>query len=97
MMQYAVYAVLGVCCAGCMLYLVYAILRVCCTPCMLYSVYAVLSVCCTRYQCKGTYASVRPYRHTYGNYGIRLQTWTRVIVNRCIGKIIARDLSLVAS
>jgi len=29
--------------------------------------------------------------------GIRLQTWTRVIVNRCIGKIIARDLSLVAS
>jgi transposase InsO family protein len=28
--------------------------------------------------------------------GIRLQTWTRVIVNRCIGKIIARDLSLVA-
>jgi len=47
--------------------------------------------------CKGTYASVRPYRHTYGNYGIRLQTWTRVIVNRCICKIIARDLSLVAS
>jgi len=28
--------------------------------------------------------------------GIRLQTWTGVIVNRCIGKIIARDLSLVA-
>jgi len=28
--------------------------------------------------------------------GIQLQTWTRVIVNRCIGKIIARDLSLVA-
>jgi len=28
---------------------------------------------------------------------IRLQTWTRVIVNRCIGKIIARDPSLVAS
>jgi len=48
-------------------------------------------------RCKGWYASVRPYRHTYGNYGIRLQTWTRVIVNRCIGKIIARDLSLVAS
>jgi len=47
--------------------------------------------------CKGTYASVRPYRHTYGDYGIRLQTWTRVIVNRCIGKIISRDLSLVAS
>ena len=47
--------------------------------------------------CKGTYASVRPYRHTYGNYGIWLQTWTRVIVNRCIGKIIARDPSLVAS
>jgi len=48
-------------------------------------------------KCKGAYASVRPYRHTYGNYGIRWQTWTRVIVNRCIGKIIARDLSLVAS
>jgi len=47
--------------------------------------------------CKGTYASVRPYRHTYGNYGIRLQTWTQVIVNRCIRKIIARDLSLMAS
>jgi len=47
--------------------------------------------------CKGAYASVRPHRHTYGNYGIRLQTWTRVIVNRCIGKIMARDLSLVAS
>jgi len=31
--------------------------------------------------CKGTYASVRPYRHTYGNYGIQLQTWTRVIIN----------------
>ena len=31
--------------------------------------------------CKGTYASVRPYRPTYGKYGIRLQTWTRVIVN----------------
>ena len=29
--------------------------------------------------------------------GIRLQTWTRVIVNRCIGKIITRDLSLMAS
>jgi len=29
--------------------------------------------------------------------GIRLQTWTQVIVNRCISKIIARDLSLVAS
>jgi hypothetical protein len=26
-----------------------------------------------------------------------LQTWTRVIVTRCIGKIIARDLSLVES
>jgi len=29
--------------------------------------------------------------------GIRLQTCTRVIVNRFIGKIIARDLSIVAS
>jgi len=29
--------------------------------------------------------------------GIQLQTWTTVIVNRCIGKIIARDLSPVAS
>jgi hypothetical protein len=29
--------------------------------------------------------------------GIRLQMWTRVIVNSCIGKIIAGDLSLVAS
>ena len=47
--------------------------------------------------CNGAYASVRPYRHTCGNYGIRLQTWTRVIVNRCIGKMIARDPSLMAS
>jgi len=31
--------------------------------------------------CKGTYVSIRPHRHTYGNYGIRLQTWTRVIVD----------------
>jgi len=31
------------------------------------------------------------------NRGIRLQTWTRVIVNECIGIIIARDLSLMAS
>ena len=46
---------------------------------------------------KGKYASVRPYRDTYGNDGIRLQTWTRVIVNWCIGKLIARDLSLVVS
>jgi hypothetical protein len=45
---------------------------------------------------KGTYARVRPCRHTYGNYGIWFQTWTRVIVNRCIGEIIARDLSIVA-
>jgi len=48
--------------------------------------------------CKGTYASVRPHRHTCGNY------WNTVAnvdasVSRCrsIGKIIARDLRLVAS
>jgi hypothetical protein len=29
--------------------------------------------------------------------GIWLQTWTGVIVNRCIGMIIARDQSLMAS
>jgi len=29
--------------------------------------------------------------------GTRLQTCTRVIVNRCIGKILARDLCLVVS
>jgi len=29
--------------------------------------------------------------------GIRLQTGTRVIANRCIGNIIAKDLSVVAS
>jgi len=29
-------------------YAVYAVLIVCCTRCMLYSVYAVLGVCCTR-------------------------------------------------
>jgi len=49
-----------------------------------------------RAACKGTYASVRPDRHMYCNYGIRLQTWTRVSKYKCIGKNIARDLSLVA-
>jgi len=39
MMQYAVYAVPGVCSTQ-----VYAVLGVCCTPCMLYSVYAGLGV-----------------------------------------------------
>jgi len=29
--------------------------------------------------------------------GIQLQTWMQVIVNRCIGKIITKDISLVAS
>jgi hypothetical protein len=43
------------------------------------------------------YASVRPNRHNYGNYAIRLQTWTKLIGNRCIGKNIIRDLSLVVS
>jgi len=38
MMQYAVYAVLSVCCTQCMLYSVYAVLSVCCTRCMLYTV-----------------------------------------------------------
>jgi hypothetical protein len=48
--------------------------------------------------CKGTYACVRPHRYTYGIY------WNTVanvdasdIRCRCIGKIIARDLTLVAS
>jgi len=44
-MLYSVYAVLGVCCTGCMLYWVYAVLGVCCTGCIL-----VLGVCCTRCQ-----------------------------------------------
>jgi hypothetical protein len=43
-MLYTVYAVLGVCCTGCMLYWVYAVLGVCYPRCMLYSVYAVLGV-----------------------------------------------------
>jgi len=48
------------------------------------------------YAYKGTYASVRPHRHMYGNY-------RNTVVNveasdsRCISKIIARDRSLVAS
>jgi len=29
--------------------------------------------------------------------GIPLQTWTRVILNRCIGKVLAGDLGLIAS
>jgi len=33
MMQYAVYAVLGVCFTRCMLYSVYAVLSACCTRC----------------------------------------------------------------
>ena len=47
---------------------------------------------------KGTYASVRPHRHMCGNYR---NTVTNVDASdsrcRCIGKIIARDLRLVAS
>jgi len=38
MMQYAVYAVLGVGCTRCMLYLVYGVLGVCCTQYLMYSV-----------------------------------------------------------
>ena len=48
--------------------------------------------------------SVRARTPAFGLIGIRmvlrdirLQTWTWVIVNRCIGKIIARDLSLTTS
>jgi len=37
MMQFAVYAVLSVCCTQCMLYSVYAVLSVCCTPSLLVS------------------------------------------------------------
>jgi len=44
MMQYSVYAVLGVCSTQCMQYSVYAVLGVCSTRCMQYSVYAALSV-----------------------------------------------------
>jgi len=48
--------------------------------------------------CKGTYACVRPHRYTYGNYR---NTVANVDTSdsrcRCIGKIIARDLRLVAS
>jgi len=58
---------------------------------------AIANIELQRSYCKGTYASVQPYRHTYCNLGIRLQTCNRVIVNRCIGKIIAGDLCLVAS
>jgi len=47
--------------------------------------------------CMGTYAFVRPYRHTYGNYR---DTVANVDASesrcRCVGKIIARDLRLVA-
>jgi len=49
-------------------------------------------------QCKGTYACVRPHRYTYGIYW---NTVANVDASdsgcRCIGKIIARDLRLVAS
>jgi hypothetical protein len=47
MMQYLVYAALGVCFTWCMLYLVYALLGVCFTWCILYLVYALLGVCFT--------------------------------------------------
>jgi hypothetical protein len=42
MMQYTVYAVLGICCTGCRLCSVYAVLGACCAQYMLYSVYAEL-------------------------------------------------------
>jgi len=41
--------------------------------------------------------SVWRYRHLYGTYSIRLEMWTRVMVNRGIGRILDRDLSLVVS
>jgi len=48
--------------------------------------------------CKGMYACVLPYRYTYGNYR---NTVANVDASgsrcRCLGKIIARDLRLVAS
>jgi hypothetical protein len=48
--------------------------------------------------CKGTYACVQPHRYTYGNYR---NTVANVDASdsrcRCICKIIARDLRLVAS
>jgi hypothetical protein len=51
-----------------------------------------------QYVCKGTYACVRPRRYTYGIYW---NTVANVDASdsrcRCIGKIIARDLMLVAS
>ena len=53
---------------------------------------------CRHNLCKGTYACVRPHRYTYGNYWDTVgnvdasDTWFR-----CIGKIIVRDLWLVAS
>lgn len=43
------------------------------------------------------YASIRRCRHMYGNYVILVQTWTHVIVNRSIGKILTTDPRLVAS
>jgi len=49
-------------------------------------------------KCKGTYACVRPHRYTYGDYR---NTVANVDASdgrcRCIGKIIASDLSLVAT
>jgi hypothetical protein len=46
--------------------------------------------------CKGTYACVRPDRYTYGNYRNTVAN-VDASDSRCIGKIIARDLRLVAS
>ena len=47
---------------------------------------------------KGTYVYVRPHRHTYGNYMYTVaQVDSSDIRCRCIGKIIPRDLSHVAS
>jgi len=64
------------------------------------SVRVVVGSCSGHFQtlCNGTYACVRAHRYTYDNYR---NTVANVDTSdsrcRCIGKIIARDLRLVAS
>ena len=43
------------------------------------------------------YASVRPCRHMYGNYRYTVANVDSSDSKMCIGKIIARDISLMAS
>jgi len=49
-------------------------------------------------RCKGTYASIWPWRHTYGHYGYTVSNMdSSDTIYRCTGEFIVTSLSLMAS